>query len=120
MVLEREIARLEDRVKAIADLELEPTVALPVLVLDGAAEVAVLRVAEVWDREGDAMKWCALGEGPLDLRLEPILVCRVEVDVLREPTRASEDTLAESRTTFEELTSPVRCRDWIDRRAPLR
>src|SRR6266508_2393772 len=105
LLLECEIARVEDRIEAVADLELEAPAAVLVLVLDRPAEVPFLLVAELRNREGDPVERSPLGKGAFDLRFEAVLVRRVQVDVLREPSRASADALAERGAALEEQCS---------------
>ena len=71
-------------------------------VVDGAAEVAVLRVAEVRDLEADAVVGGSFREGAFDLCLEAILMRGIEVDVLREAAGRAEHALPQSRAPLEE------------------
>lgn len=65
-----------------------------VFVADGRAEVAVLGVAEVLNRETDPVVRVGIAESRLNFCFEPVLLDDVEIDVLGEASRASEDALA--------------------------
>jgi hypothetical protein len=59
--------RFEDRIEAVADLQLEVSFAVRVCVGDRAAEVAVLEVTEGVDLERHPVIGAVLGEGVADL-----------------------------------------------------